>query len=72
MNLYVWKNVEKVSGNYHDEGGIMVIADTLDAARELIKASAPEGCGAVTEEPDPVRKCDGPETVLVFPDAGCC
>lgn len=71
MNLYIWHRVEKASGNYHDGGGVVVIAASLDRAREMVEATA-KGCAASTEEPDLVRPCEGPEFIAIHPDAGCC
>jgi hypothetical protein len=71
MKLFVWSNVERVTGSYHDGGGVAAIAETLERARELLVKQAPE-CEALTADPDLVRDCDGPEYLEIFPDAGCC
>ena len=75
MKLFVWNRVDHATDNYHDEGGVMVIAETLDRARELLKGKTGKDerpCGALTKEPDLVRECEGPDYIGVFPDAGCC
>jgi hypothetical protein len=36
--LFIWHDVGSVSENYHDEGGLGVIAPSLDAAREFLRA----------------------------------
>lgn len=71
MKLFVWDRVEKASPNYHDEGGVVVIAGSLERARELVEKQAP-GCEAATVEPSLVRECEGPEYLTIHPDAGCC
>lgn len=71
MKLFIWYDVAKASSRYHDEGGVVVIADSLDRARELIEQAAP-GCAAATVAPSLVRECDGPEHITIHPNAGCC
>lgn len=73
MKLFMWDRVGHASGNYHDEGGIVVIAETLERAREMIAASKERAkCEALTMTPDLVRECEGPEHISVHEDAGCC
>lgn len=67
MNVYIWKNVRRASEGYHDDGGVVVIASSLDVAREELRREyhytfrdgrtstytrVPADCGAFTEEPD--------------------
>lgn len=66
--LFVWGQVSGITDNYHDGGCVAAIADSLDAARQLIGRGEP-----MTAPPDftaPVQ-CDE-DRVFVFPDAGCC
>lgn len=72
MKVFVWHSVEKCSDNYHDDGGVVVFAETGERAREL--ANANEGCAIKPEEkPDDVRNVyGGPEAVYICPNAGCC
>lgn len=84
MNLYIWDRVENATNSYHSEGGIAVIAESLDRARELIAEntkqrewdedeSRPSICEALKTEPNLIREgCSGPEHISIFPDAGCC
>lgn len=73
MKLFMWDFVGGATGSYHDGGGVVVIAETLERAREMIAAEKErEKCEALTQEPDLVRECDGPEHISVHPDAGCC
>lgn len=73
MKLFIWDYVSNATGNYHDEGGIIVIAETLDRAREMIGAAKErEACEALTKDPDLTRECEGPEHIAVHQDAGCC
>jgi len=75
MKLYIWHRADRATANYHDEGGVIAIAESLERARELIKPNTgkdEQDCSALTQVPDLVRECEGPEGVFVHPDAGCC
>ena len=37
MNVYIWQRVDHLTHNYHDEGGIVVIAHSLDRAKEIVQ-----------------------------------
>lgn len=37
MNVYVFKEVEQLTDNYHNEGGLVVIARDKNHVKELIK-----------------------------------
>ena len=73
-SIYVWERVENATVNYHDEGGIFVVADGIDKARELIKAECPGSCEALTKAPDHIYPFVGDfdDNIIVFQDAGCC
>ena len=71
--LFVWESVEQVSYSYHDGGGVTIIADNLEAARELVKKMVPSGSGVFTEKPDfTASVVTESDKVFIFPDAGCC
>lgn len=74
MQLFIWNRVDHATDNYHNEGGVVVIADTLERARAMLDGhgdrSAP--CGAMTADPDVTRECAGPEYIAIHADAGCC
>lgn len=75
MKLFVWNNVDHVSDSYHDNGGVVAIAESLQRAREIIAEAtrhAEKPCAAMTIEPDLSRECDGPEFIAIHPNAGCC
>lgn len=71
MKVYVWEKIEHCSNNYHEDGGVVVFAETLDRAMELAEA---EGARFQQgEEPDVQSVCDyADERVFIMPDAGCC
>lgn len=72
MNIYIWRRVEKATGSWHSEGGVIAIAASEDRARELALAQRCEI--APDEHVDAVHELVGeqPEAVFIFPDAGCC
>lgn len=73
MKLFMWDCVRRATGSYHDEGGIIVIAETLERAREMVAADKERvNCEALTTNPDLIRECEGPEHIAIHQDAGCC
>lgn len=83
MNIYIWKNLLEVTSNYHPEGGLAVVARSLDHAKEVVAHYYddnydPEWSTAprpnLDIEPDAVYTLANEETprVFVFPNAGCC
>ena len=73
MNAYIWYNTGPISGNYHDGGGLLIVAPDIDRARELWQ----EDFGGIAADDDPdltLRLADPDEfeRVVTFPDAGCC
>jgi hypothetical protein len=39
MNIYIWRDVANLTNKHHDGGGVVVVAPTLDRAREIIRDS---------------------------------
>ncbi len=72
--MFVWEVVDGLTSNYHDGGGVMVIADNLDVARQLLKENVTSNKSEVfTREPDYSTSVGSEEDkVFIFPDAGCC
>lgn len=74
MNVYIWQRVLQASSCYHTGGGVVVLAGSLERAREI--ANAEPGCAITPEEqPDEVHTLAEsivPERVFIMPDAGCC
>lgn len=74
MKMFVFEKLNKVSGRYHEEGGLVVVARDIKHVEELIKAegyieiSKEEWKDVITYE---LAKDEEPR-VFVFPDAGCC
>jgi hypothetical protein len=40
MNIYIWYGVANLTTNYHSGGGLVIVAPTLERARELLAAPA--------------------------------
>lgn len=79
MRMFVWENVDNVTTNWHNGGGLMVIARDINHARELIEAELPKACEALTKDPDMVYHVEDALSldeleakVVLFPDSGCC
>ena len=70
LTLYVWPRIAQATDNYHTAGGVLVVAATETQARAM--AMAQGAMIAPTEHPTLVRSVEGPEGVVIFPDAGCC
>ena len=71
MKIYIWKRLNNVSSNFHSDGGLVIIAESLEKAKELVSQ---DKYIVINEEPDIVLEIEDsavPE-YIVFPDAGCC
>lgn len=70
MNVYIWKRIENATNNYHPEGAVVVVANTVE---EAVSLAASEGANIVTP-PDVVYQLAAEETktAFIFRDAGCC
>ena len=73
MNIYILESVNQLTCNYHSGGGIAIVAESVEDAKQLvsvnsdIKIEEQEWASAhvlpvITEE----------KRYWVFPDAGCC
>jgi len=76
LKLYLWEYVDHVSDNWHPEGGLVVIAEDMKRAMELIyiegciKLSSKELEEVIIYDLNPLKTYE--EKIYVFPDAGCC
>ena len=70
MKVFVWERIDHASDSYHEEGGVVVFAETLERAVELAATKGSEI--QETEAPDTIRESEGEEAVYIMPDAGCC
>lgn len=66
MKTFIWQRVEKLTDNYHEEGGLLIIAESLERACEI----EPKIIGI---KPDLEYVCaDQLDKKIVFPDSGRC
>lgn len=80
MRTFIWRNTAPITNRYHDDGGLLVTADTVHEARatalrhlrHLRRDSNLDRADWLTDEPDYDYPSDTPSMVIVFPDAGCC
>ena len=79
--LYIWNRVTPVTDNYHEEGGIGVLADDISQARAVIAEHVDRLTTCAKErtwdsaDADMVLDviADGdPRVAFIHPDAGCC
>ena len=73
MKVFIFDHVVDLTESYHDGGGAVACADSVDRARAII---APKSGGKGILSAVPVREfatsSDNGEECWVFPDAGCC
>jgi hypothetical protein len=74
MKIYVFERVGKVSNNYHEEGGLVIIANDIEHAKELINKT--DDIDVTDDEWSKVESYELAENVepkiWAMPDAGCC
>jgi hypothetical protein len=68
MMVFVWKALDHVSDRYHENGGLVVFASSLERAIAI----ASEKGAIANDKPDEVRKTQGQEAVYIMENAGCC
>jgi protein-L-isoaspartate O-methyltransferase len=74
MMIYVFQNVEKLTDNWHSGGGLVIVANGPEHARELIAGD--KSIQLTTQDwfdckVYPLNGHHNP-AVFVFQDAGCC
>lgn len=76
MHVFIWHYIGELTGSYHNEGGAVVVAETVERARELLEAREHTRLADDEQDPDVTYKLGGrkkiEEAVYIFPDAGCC
>ncbi len=73
MEAWVFENLDQVSDSWHSGGGLVVVASSVERAREMVvendaSIEVPNWDEAIVLRLDD----DEPERIWVFPDAGCC
>lgn len=87
MHAYIFEHLEWVSSSYHTDGSAIIIAPTLDRAREIYTnylkeqpkndyagpwKSSHEAAKTITPDHTYTLTGNPPEEIHVFPDSGCC
>ncbi len=77
MKLFIWEEVNYLTDRWHNEGGCVIIAEDLNAARKLFLEddnNTESKCDLLTEPPDLEAELpsDSEPRVFMFPNAGCC
>lgn len=86
MKLFLFEHIEYLTTNYHQDGGLVIVAADPDAARERFAAYASTARGEYSQGDEPIQITpeewgavkvfelagDYEPSLTVFPDAGCC
>ena len=86
MHVYIWKDADCITHRWHNSGGLLIVAPSIERARELWLANPPYNpygdlpdteppLGSTATDPDPdivLPTSSADELVVVFPDSGCC
>lgn len=76
MMLFLFRRIDQVSGNYHPEGGLVIVAYDRERAQDLIAESSEiqptESDWDEVIEYELMTGHGYQPAVYVFPDAGCC
>lgn len=79
MKQFIWHNTHPVTDEYHDGGGLLIVAEDLEKARQAWRDEVEGGQSytpikptATDKDPDHAWTVEADPTVLVFPDSGCC
>jgi hypothetical protein len=74
MKIFIFEYVAKCSENYHSGGGVVIIAEDVESAKELI--STDEYITITDEEWESAEMFNISDVIKpkywVMPDAGCC
>jgi len=65
MNIFIFEDISKVSGAYHSEGGLVIIANDINHAKEVIMDD--HWIRIINKEWEDVEP-----KYWVMPNAGCC
>jgi len=70
MKIFIWEYVEELTDQYHSDGGLVIIAQDEERARQL----AAERDVKFRDDEVPVSYdiTAEKEKVYIFPDNGCC
>uniref|UniRef100_A0AAU6VZJ0 Uncharacterized protein n=2 Tax=unclassified bacterial viruses TaxID=12333 RepID=A0AAU6VZJ0_9VIRU len=66
MKVYIFNYVDEITSNYHDGGGLVVVAESLERAKEMFPQIGDTAPDDILETSEKFEKS------YIFPDAGCC
>lgn len=78
MKLFIWKRANETTDSYHSEAGVVVFADSLQDARDILgEKIQSDGIKKESEvfskAPDiEIEVSEITKSFYIFPDAGCC
>jgi hypothetical protein len=74
MIIFIWDYLPAITTSYHDGGGVLVVAKNHERALEILKEKCPDVNFGDNNLPDRTynTESDEEETIVLFPDAGCC
>lgn len=76
--IALWTDLDGLTNDYHNGGGAVVLADSVERACVLLRAAAVRLKQTDQELVESVEILHGPggsggvERVVIFPNAGCC
>ena len=70
--IWIFEYLEKVSNNYHEGGGLVVVSSNLEQAKFDVKAQKDIEVSDEDWSNALAGKTDLPKRIIVFPDSGCC
>lgn len=66
MKVYIFDYINELTSNYHDGGGLVVVAESLERVNEMFPQTVGETPNDILETSEKFEKS------YIFPDAGCC
>lgn len=84
MKIYIWERIDQLTGEYHSQGGAVVVAESKERAKALLEGYQDQHdkeynrgpYAKLTEEEYAsaveIDMKSNKEAVFIFPDAGCC
>ena len=74
MKIFIFETISQCSSRHHSKGGLVIIADDINAAKQLISGN--KYISITDKEWEGVESFELSQTVTpkywVMPDAGCC
>lgn len=68
--IWIFEDLDQVSGNYHSGGGLVIVAKNIEMAKLLV--SQDNDIEILDWDKSKVGDTTLDKAIYVFPDAGCC